>query len=222
MKNIFVKILSTKSTEFDTGREMPLHEANSRFKDVDQLTHELYGDRSYDKTKFQLNFSLNGEQVVYEGVQNLGNLEGSLIDHIRNDENMQVYNRYYYDLNAVHDPTKADRIRNNGSFLLVPYLESHISLSNKETIIQEQLHNSDVLTIEANADYLHAMEDYIQESRYCLNVGYDLPAEPRKVDFDQNLADSKSKNLEVTSQESEKKKPHNSPSKSHKTKSIRL
>ena len=62
---------------------MPLHEANSRFKDVDQLTHELYGDRSYDKTKFQLNFSLNGEQVVYEGVQNLGNLEGSLIDHIR-------------------------------------------------------------------------------------------------------------------------------------------
>lgn len=60
------------------------------------------------------------------------------------------------------------------------------------------------------------------ESRYCLNVGYDLPAEPRKVDFDQNLADSKSKNLEVTSQESEKKKPHNSPSKSHKTKSIRL
>ena len=172
--------------------------------------------------KRQLNFSLNGEQVVYEGVQNLGNLEGSLIDHIRNDENMQVYNRYYYDLNAVHDPTKADRIRNNGSFLLVPYLESHISLSNKETIIQEQLHNSDVLTIEANADYLHAMEDYIQESRYCLNVGYDLPAEPRKVDFDQNLADSKSKNLEVTSQESEKKKPHNSPSKSHKTKSIRL
>ena len=157
-------------------------------------------DRSYDKTKFQLNFSLNGEQVVYEGVQNLGNLEGSLIDHIRNDENMQVYNRYYYDLNAVHDPTKADRIRNNGSFLLVPYLESHISLSNKETIIQEQLHNSDVLTIEANADYLHAMEDYIQESRYCLNVGYDLPAEPRKVDFDQNLTDSKSKNLEVTSQ----------------------
>lgn len=217
-----VKILSTESTEFDTGREMPLHEANSRFKDVDQLTHELYGDRSYDKTKFQLNFSLNGEQVVYEGVQNLGNLEGSLIDHIRNDENMQVYNRYYYDLNAVHDPTKADRIRNNGSFLLVPYLESHISLSNKETIIQEQLHNSDVLTIEANADYLHAMENYIQESRYCLNVGYDLPAEPRKVDFDQNLADSKSKNLEVTSQESEKKKPHNSPSKSHKTKSIRL
>lgn len=70
-----VKILSTESTEFDTGREMPLHEANSRFKDVDQLTHELYGDRSYDKTKFQLNFSLNGEQVVYEGVQNLGNLE---------------------------------------------------------------------------------------------------------------------------------------------------
>lgn len=88
-----VKILSTESTEFDTGREMPLHEANSRFKDVDQLTHELYGDRSYDKTKFQLNFSLNGEQVVYEGVQNLGNLEGSLIDHIRNDENMQVVSR---------------------------------------------------------------------------------------------------------------------------------
>lgn len=242
-----VKIIWTESDKLNTGDIISLSEANSRFQNADQIMHERYGGHYYHKTRFQLNLYLNGKHVYYDGRQDFGDFEGSLIDHIKNDGNLQAYNQDYYKLIALHNPMDAQKMREKGHFILetlVPCLETHVSLSDMESMVQEHLQDPDLLTAGVDANYLHALEGYIQESRFCLSAGYDLPAEPKRIDFDPELAAYKQKILEELSsadtvadipveylsddnrstvpQKNTKKESRDSPSKRHSKKSKRL
>ena len=73
---------------------MPLSVANRVFEELDTAQHT---DREkddceggwYDKTAFRIDFTLNGQPDNYEGRQDFGDGEGSLVQHIQN------YHEYY-------------------------------------------------------------------------------------------------------------------------------
>ena len=73
---------------------MPLSVANRVFEELDTAQHtdrekDGYEGGWYDKTAFRIDFTLNGQPDNYEGRQDFGDGDGSLIQHI------QSYHEYY-------------------------------------------------------------------------------------------------------------------------------
>ena len=73
---------------------MPLHEAEAVFGALDsskRLEREQpdHAGSWYDKTKFRIDFTMQGQPDNYEGRQDFGDGDGSLIEHI------QGYHEYY-------------------------------------------------------------------------------------------------------------------------------
>ena len=73
---------------------MPLSVANRVFEELDTTRHtdrekDGYEGGWYDKTAFRIDFTLNGQPDNYEGRQDFGDGDGSLIQHI------QSYHEYY-------------------------------------------------------------------------------------------------------------------------------
>ena len=89
-----VTILWSESPHLKDGQQMPLHEAEAVFKELDSARrHEReqpgYTGHWYDKTKFRIDFTMQGQPDSYEGRQDFGDGDGSLIQHIRG------YHEYY-------------------------------------------------------------------------------------------------------------------------------
>lgn len=171
-----VTVLWSESPHLKEGQTMPLHEADALFAKLDA---EYPAGMGYDKTKFRIDFTFRGQPDNYEGRQDFGDGDGSLIQHI------QSYHEYYAQdeswKNHVIAETglegweqdKAERDMLLGEF--VPYMKLHCNLSHME---QEA--------------YFHAVLDYVQECRPLLNQGqYQLPEPPKLSDFDQTLQDYK-------------------------------
>ena len=170
---------------------MPLHEADALFARLDTEFQEP----GYDKTKFRIDFTFRGQPDNYEGRQDFGDGDGSLIQHI------QSYHEYYAQdeswKNHVIAETglegweqdKAERDMLLGEF--VPYMKLHCNLSQMEQEAGRALRSGEELTPEQSA-YFHAVLDYVQECRPLLNQGqYQLPEPPKLSDFDQTLQDYK-------------------------------
>lgn len=81
-----VTIIWSENGKLRDGETMPLSRANALFEALDAQNKDTLG---YDKTKFRLDFTLDGKPEQYEGRQDLGDGEGSLIDHI------EKFNAYY-------------------------------------------------------------------------------------------------------------------------------
>ena len=187
-----VTVLWSESPHLKEGQTMPLHEADALFAKLDA---EYPAGMGYDKTKFRIEFTFRGQPDNYEGRQDFGDGDGSLIQHI------QSYHEYYAQdeswKNHViaetglegweQDKTERDMLL--GEF--VPYLKLHCNLSQMEQEARRPLHSGEELTPE-QAAYFHAVLDYVQESRPLLNQGqYQLPEPPKLSDFDQTLQDYK-------------------------------
>ena len=170
---------------------MPLHEADALFARLDAEFQEP----GYDKTKFRIDFTFRGQPDNYEGRQDFGDGDGSLIQHI------QSYHEYYaQDENWKNhviaetglegwEQDKAERDMLLGEF--VPYMKLHCNLSHMEQEARRPLLSGEELTPEQTA-YFHAVLDYVQECRPLLNQGqYRLPEPPKLSDFDQTLQDYK-------------------------------
>jgi hypothetical protein len=89
-----VTILWSESPHLKDGQQMPLHEAEAVFKELDSARrHEReqpgYTGHWYDKTRFRIDFTMQGQPDSYEGRQDFGDGDGSLIQHIRG------YHEYY-------------------------------------------------------------------------------------------------------------------------------
>ena len=89
-----VTIIWSESPHLKDGQQMPLHEAEAVFGALDsskRLEREQpdYTGGWYDKTKFRIDFSFQGQPDNYEGRQDFGDGDGSLIEHIRG------YHEYY-------------------------------------------------------------------------------------------------------------------------------
>ena len=174
------------------GQTMPLHEADALFAKLDA---EYPAGMGYDKTKFRIDFTFRGQPDNYEGRQDFGDGDGSLIQHI------QSYHEYY----PQDENWKSHVIAETGSegweqdkaerdMLLsefVPYMKLHCNLSHMEQEARRSLLSGEELTPEQTA-YFHAVLDYVQECRPLLNQGqYRLPEPPKLSDFDQTLQDYK-------------------------------
>ena len=195
-----VTILWSESPHLKDGQQMPLHEAEAVFKELDSARrHEReqpgYTGHWYDKTKFRIDFTMQGQPDSYEGRQDFGDGDGSLIQHIRG------YHEYYaqdesWKNHVLHhegpEAWEADKAQRD--MLLhefVPYMELHCNLAAMEQEAQRPLRSGETLTPEQTA-YFNAVLDYVKECRPLLNQGqYHLPEPPQLADFDQNLQDYK-------------------------------
>ena len=195
-----VTILWSESPHLKDGQQMPLHEAEAVFKELDSARrHDReqpgYTGHWYDKTKFRIDFTMQGQPDSYEGRQDFGDGDGSLIQHIRG------YHKYYaqdesWKNHVLHhegpEAWEADKAQRD--MLLhefVPYMELHCNLSAMEQEARRPLRSGETLTPEQTA-YFNAVLDYVKECRPLLNQGqYHLPEPPQLADFDQSLQDYK-------------------------------
>ena len=154
---------------------------------------EAVGDN--DKTKFRIDFTMQGQPDSYEGRQDFGDGDGSLIQHIRG------YHEYYaqdesWKNHVLHhegpEAWEADKAQRD--MLLhefVPYMELHCNLAAMEQEARHPLRSGETLTPEQTA-YFNAVLEYVKECRPLLNQGqYHLPEPPQLADFDQSLQDYK-------------------------------
>ena len=195
-----VTILWSESPHLKDGQQMPLHEAEAVFKELDSARrHEReqpgYTGHWYDKTKFRIDFTMQGQPDSYEGRQDFGDGDGSLIQHIR------AYHEYYaqdesWKNHVLHhegpEAWEADKAQRD--MLLhefVPYMELHCNLAAMEQEARRPLRSGETLTPEQTA-YFYAVLDYVKECRPLLNQDqYHLPEPPQLADFDQSLQDYK-------------------------------
>ena len=192
-----VTILWSESPHLKDGQQMPLHEAEAVFKELDSARRHEREQPGYwyDKTKFRIDFTMQGQPDSYEGRQDFGDGDGSLIQHIRG------YHEYYaqdesWKNHVLHhegpEAWEADKAQRN--MLLhefVPYMELHCNLSAMEQEARRPLRSGETLTPEQTA-YFNAVLDYVKECRPLLNQGqYHLPEPPQLADFDQSLQDYK-------------------------------
>ena len=195
-----VTILWSESPHLKDGQQMPLHEAEAVFKELDSARrHDReqpgYTGHWYDKTKFRIDFTMQGQPDSYEGRQDFGDGDGSLIQHIRG------YHEYYaqdesWKNHVLHhegpEAWEADKAQRD--MLLhefIPYMELHCNLAAMEQEARRPLQSGETLTPEQTA-YFNAVLDYVNECRPLLNQGqYQLPEPPKLTDFDQSLQDYK-------------------------------
>ena len=195
-----VTILWSESPHLKDGQQMPLHEAEAVFKELDSARrHEReqpgYTGHWYDKTKFRIDFTMQGQPDSYEGRQDFGDGDGSLIQHIRG------YHEYYaqdesWKNHVLHhegpEAWEADKAqRDTLLHEFIPYMELHCNLAAMEQEARRPLRSGETLTPEQTA-YFNAVLDYVKECRPLLNQGqYHLPEPPQLADFDQSLQDYK-------------------------------
>lgn len=194
-----VTIIWSESNELREGEQMPLARADALFKILDETRHTEreqpgYRGRAYDKTKFRIDFTFRGKADNYEGRQDFGDGDGSLIDHI------QEYHEYY----SNNESHKNYVILNEGAerwaqeqaereMLLtefVPYMRLHCNLYEQERTAADMLESGAELTA-AQTAYFNAVISYVGDCRKKLNAGdYELPDPPQLSNFSQEAAET--------------------------------
>lgn len=195
-----VTILWSESPHLKDGQQMPLHEAEAVFKELDSARrHDReqpgYTGHWYDKTKFRIDFTMQGQPDSYEGRQDFGDGDGSLIQHIRGCHEYYTQDESWKNHVLHHEGPEAwEADKAQRDMLLhefVPYMELHCNLAAMEQEARRPLRSGETLTPEQTA-YFNAVLDYVKECRPLLNQGqYHLPEPPQLADFDQSLQDYK-------------------------------
>ena len=133
-----VTILWSENDKLQDGEIMPLSVANRVFEELDTAQHtdrekDGYTGGWYDKTAFRIDFTMNGQPDNYEGRQDFGDGEGSLVQHIQNyheyyakDENWKNFVLHNKGPEAW-EQDKAEREMVLTEF--IPYLKQHCNLS---------------------------------------------------------------------------------------------
>ena len=183
-----VTILWSESSQLREGETIPLSRANTLIAELDEANLARPG---YDKTAFRIDYVMNGQPDHYEGRQDLGDGDGSLVEHI------EQYHTYYLNdkewenyllRNEGREALEADK--EHRAMLLnefIPYLKLHCNLSEMERIAGEALQAGDNLTPTETA-YHTAIQAYVAECRGLVNQGeYNLPPVPQLRDFDVEL-----------------------------------
>ena len=195
-----VTIIWSESPHLKDGQQMPLHEADAVFGALDsskrfEREQPDHAGSWYDKTKFRIDFSFQGQPDNYEGRQDFGDGDGSLIEHIRGYHEYYAQDESWKNHVLKHEGPEAwEADKAQREMLLtefVPYMQQHCNLSRLEQEAQTRLASGETLTPEETA-YYGALVDYAKECRPLLNQGqYQLPEPPKLFDFDQSLQDYK-------------------------------
>ena len=183
-----VTIIWSESAELREGETMPLSRANALFASLDEAELASPG---YDKTKFAIDCVFDGEADHYEGRQDFGDGDGSLIDHI------EKYHAHYennadWENHLLHTEGKeaVEADKEQRAMLLhefIPYLKLHCALSDMEQAAAAAMQSGESMTQPETA-YHTAVQAYVAECRGKINSGdYELPPAPRLADFDPEL-----------------------------------
>ncbi len=183
-----VTILWSESNKLQKGETIPLLHADSLITELDEAN---LASPSYEKTAFRIDYMMNGKVQHYEGRQDLGDGDGSLVEHI------EQHHTYY-----LNDTEWRNHILRNGGkealevekakhemvlHVFVPYLKLHNNLSKMEQIATKALGKSSDMTATETA-YYAAMLEYVFKCRTMVNSGdYNLPPVPQRKDFDVEL-----------------------------------
>lgn len=183
-----VTILWSESEELQDGQVMSLYEANSTFERLDGERHEAQG---YDKTKFKINYVLDGEVGSYEGRYDIGDGDGSLIDHISTYQtdflDNEKWDAYIKERDGEEALATDKKQRKQLVYKFIPYLNLHVALSEIEAQANKRLERSANLSDGINA-YYDALLEYVVNSRASINNGnFDLPKVPHITDYDEEL-----------------------------------
>lgn len=172
-----VTIEWSESPQLREGETIPLSRANTLIAGLDEANLASPG---YDKVAFRIDYVMNGIADHYEGRQDLGDGDGSLVEHIEqhhtyylNDKEWENYLLH----NEGKEALEADK--EHRAMLLnefIPYLKLHCNLSEMERISTEALQAGESLTSTETA-YHTAMQAYVAECRGLVNQGeYKLAA----------------------------------------------
>ena len=197
-----VTILWSESSQLQEGETIPLSRANTLIAGLDEANLASPG---YDKVAFRIDYVMNGTADHYEGRQDLGDGDGSLVEHI------EQYHTYYlndkeWENYLLHNEGKEalEADKEHRAMLLnefIPYLKLHCNLSEMERISTEALQAGENLTPTETA-YHTAIQTYVAECRGLVNQGeYSLPPVPQLKDFDVELAAYKEHVKEEIAQE---------------------
>ena len=190
-----VTINFSESAELENGTVLPFSEANPLFEQLDRQTRERYGTSGYyDKTDFTIEYVADGRIHTYTGRQDLGDLDGSLADHIL--KNATTY---------LNDPTYQEYLLKQGKEVqeqtnagyediiqeFVPYLKLHENLALMEQQAAEavkqmtQKNQGTDMHITENMNYYASIIDYVRKSRIELNTAVvpQLPDMPQVQDY---------------------------------------
>lgn len=196
-----VTILWSESDKLREGEQMPLARADALFKALDdekrsERERPGYTGSWYDKTKFRIDFTFQGERDNYEGRQDFGDGDGSLIEHIK------AYHEYY----AQNESWKNTVLHNDGAEAwekekaeremilndFIPYLELHRNLYEMEQTAAQPLEMNDHLTPEQTA-YFNTVLAHVDTCRDRLNQGQrDLPELPSYEEYTRLAAETES------------------------------
>ena len=179
-----VTVLWSESDKLQEGEKLSLARADTLFANLDEAHKDIPG---YDKTKFRIDFTMNGEPDYYEGRQDFGDGDGGLIAHI------EKYHAYYqnnddWDSFLLHsqgkealDADKAQRDMLLNEF--IPYLKLHCNLSAQEKEASGVLEGGEALT-PGQTEYFEAVLAHVDVCREKLNNGeYQLPDPPQLSDY---------------------------------------
>lgn len=191
-----VTVIWSESNHLYDGQVLPLSRADEVFGALDTAIHDGrtkpgYKGSWYDKTSFRLDAIFRGVPDTYEGRQDFGDGDGSLLAHI------EGYHRYYaqdknwkaHVLSTGGKEAWAKDVEERNMILneFLPYLKLHCNLSRMEQFARDA--QQYVLEHSASEmEYFDAVLTYVQAMRRKLNSGeYDLPPAPHLSDFDPEL-----------------------------------
>ena len=183
-----VTIIWSEHSRFHDGETMSLSEANALIGSLDAAVTKEDG---YYKTKFRIDFVMDGQPDYYGGRQDLGDGDGTLIEHIED------YHAYYENnsewensilRNEGKEALEADKAQRDMILHeFVPFLKLHDNLSKMEQAATKALEENGNMTSTETA-YHTAMKDYVSKCRTMVNSGnYELPPAPQLKDFDTEL-----------------------------------
>lgn len=163
-----VTILWSESEELQDGQVMSLYEANSTFERLDGERHEAQG---YDKTKFKINYVLDGEVGSYEGRYDIGDGDGSLIDHISTYQtdflDNEKWDAYIKERDGEEALAADKKQRKQLVYKFIPYLNLHVALSEIEAQANKRLERSANLSDGINSSMPIPPEyEYIPSTKY--------------------------------------------------------
>ena len=183
-----VTIIWSEHSRFHDGETMSLSEANAAIGSLDAATTKEDG---YYKTKFRIDFVMDGQPDNYIGRQDLGDGDGTLIEHIE-DYHAYYENNSEWENYILHNEGKealeADKAQREMILHeFVPFLKLHDNLSKMEQIATKALEENGNMTSTETA-YHTAMQEYVSKCRAMVNSGnYELPPAPQLKDFDTEL-----------------------------------
>ena len=187
----FVYIYYSEDAELEEGDVLPIEEADPLFRSLDQ--NQVMDRTGYNKTQFEVWYQMNGECSSYEGRQDFGDGEGSLLDHI------EAFQRYYLETEdgarmlEYMGKERAQRMIEGAEYVrdtLLPFLKYYCNLYEIEKVLKEEQENNKKVPVitdrqEARMEYHRDMFRFIEESRRALSQGGELPKMPDIKDYEE-------------------------------------